>query len=113
MLSSASTRAFRRVSARLACANEVRALGTATCRRQLLTSAFAHKPSATTAFQPRRNATSYATSKQTLPSERVRTAKAPSNADLEEAELDAEVLAPEQIELRVSDRAAEVRTLAS
>jgi hypothetical protein len=42
-------------------------------------------------------------------SERVETAKAPSAADLEDAEIDAEVMSQDQIQLQVSDRAAEVR----
>lgn len=54
-------------------------------------------------------AASALTAKATLPSEIVKIKRAPSVDDLEEAEMDAEPLAPGDVQLRMTDRAAEVR----
>jgi hypothetical protein len=111
MLSSASSRALRLGSVRLATTNVTTRISTPTCRRGLLTRAFLPVTVATSPSK-QRHTTSYAASAQSLASERVRAARVPSDVDIEEAELDAEVLSPGQIQLRLSDRAAEVDMLA-
>jgi hypothetical protein len=91
-------------------AADLRLLNSRTCRRTLLTAAFtpvrAPRP-LNFRSTPATRRSAYTSTR--LVSERVETAKAPSAADLEDAEIDAEVMSQDQIQLQVSDRAAEVR----
>jgi hypothetical protein len=115
MLSTTTSRVLRRYTSRPGAqrASAIPGLTASSCRRSLSTHAFlpaALPKSSKSGVISHCRASGYATAaRETFATKRVSATRIPSEADMDAAELDAELLPAEEIALQMSDRAAEVR----